>query len=86
MRTVALDVRARTPVALDDWVEPERIVSCVSATMSHDPASVCVYTFYCETPFFQQSHGFVGYGFAGHNERHYVRISVVVVFFSTIVG
>jgi hypothetical protein len=38
--------------------------------MSDNPASVYVYTFDCEPPFFQEANCFVGYGFAGHNERH----------------
>jgi len=54
--------------------------------MSDNPASVYVYTFDCEPPFFQEANCFVGNGFAGHNERHYDRISVFVVFFSTTIG
>ena len=74
-----------TPL-LHNRIEPE-VVHAVGATAGgDDPAAVHVNPLDVDPSFSEVAVGFRLDGFAGHNERHYDRISVFVVLTETVAG
>ena len=71
---------------LHDRVEPEVVHAVCAPARCDDPAAVYVDPFHVQPSFSEVAVGFRLDGFAGHNERHYVRMICVVCFTDTDTG
>ena len=83
---MAFQFRTRATPLLHHRIKTKVIHAVCATTGGDDPASVYVNPFDVDSSFCKVTVGFRLNGFSGHNERHYDRIIVFVVFVVTTIG